>query len=127
MAEQLSTSQIRDLRDAAERADKTYQGNDPVAFEQAMDAYERKADPTTVKALCDALLAECERTYTSELPTVSGWYWNTNVAMIAEPVILYVDREQDKVRGYGSPLSMWNEDLWSGPLTPPQQAGAQTP
>lgn len=75
----------------------------------------------------DALLAECERPWTSELPTVSGWYWNTNVAMIAEPVILYVDREQDKVRGYGSPLSMWNEDLWSGPLTPPQQAGAQTP
>lgn len=51
----LSTSQIRELRDAAERADDAYRNEsaDVDVFLEALRDFEQKANCTTVKALCD--------------------------------------------------------------------------
>lgn len=71
--------------------------------------------------IVDALLAECERTYTSELPKESGWYRRRDKWGNEE--VLFLD-EQGLIFAESLVRAMPSEGIeWSGPLTPP--AGAQ--
>lgn len=75
----------------------------------------------------DALLAECERPWTSELPKESGWYW-MQITSVSRPTVVLVDVDTVYSTSFPSGLPLIKHDgcRWFGPLTPPQQAGAQT-
>lgn len=71
-----------------------------------------------------------EPTWSTTLPTVSGWYWLDWIGHPDGPDIVLVDVEADSVRRIGTdcwePLVAIPEDVtrWCGPLKPPAREEA---
>lgn len=67
------------------------------------------------------VIAELDRQYTTEPPTVPGWYWFKVVNRDLEIIRIIDDDGYIRCEGYGEtqPDEMGSGE-WCGPLTPPE-------